>query len=443
MAAHGADAVRAAIAGAEPEPAPPPEPEAVRPKHFYYDGLRYYLDTGRDYVPMDGRSVTLHLAGAGLAKSEIDPALCEIQTRRFVSYCGPLAGHARGLHEANGARLLATCSPRIIPARPGAWPTIRAVLEALLDDEEAEVSQVEILLGWLKTAREALLAGSRRPGQALALCGPVACGKSLLLDLLEACLGGRRCNPYPHFSGRTNFNGDLAGAELLAVDDEAGSTDIRARKHLAANIKSHLFSGAVRIEAKNRTAFVFRPVWRLVFCLNDEPESLLVLPPLTVDLADKVSLLRCHRRPLPMPSHTLSERERFFDTLVSEIPALAAYLESWEIPAGLEDERCGVRHFHHPALLAELHTLSPEGQLAALLDAADETGALPLPWQGTAASLKAVLCGMSGASGKDAERLLGGWHGALGAYLARLEGGRVRRLSRVEGTQRWEILPKS
>lgn len=437
---HGPEALRAAAVDAEPwepEAKTESEPQAT-PARFFYDGVKYYLDTGREYVPMDARSVSRHLLAGGTARAEIDTALCRIQTDSFIHYAGPLAGLPRGLHEAGGHKLLATTSPRIIQPKPGEWQTLRAVIEGLLDDTDGP--QVITFLAWLKFARESLTAGRRRPGQALALAGPRNCGKSLLIDILEAALGGRRANPYPFFTGRTNFNADIAGAELLAVDDEAGSTDIRPRKALAAALKSNLFAGAVRVEGKHKTAFTFRPCWRMVMALNDEPESLLVLPPLTEDVADKITLLRCHRRPLPMPAHTLTERDAFFGRLLEELPALLEWLERWDVPAALQEERCGVRHFHHPELVACLLELSPEGQLSNLIDAAHHAGALPLPWDGTAAELKTILTACP-STAREAERLLARWQPATGTNLGRLEGERTEKLSVVRGVQRWRINP--
>jgi hypothetical protein len=97
-----------------------------------------------------------------------------------------------------------------------------------------------------------------------------------------------------------------------------------------------------------------------------------------------------------------------------------------------------VAHFHHPALLAALLELSPEGQLAAIIDTAESAGGIALPWEGTAAELKALLCACP-ATGRDAERLLGHWQPACGSYLGRLEGERTEKLTIVRGAQRWRI----
>jgi len=447
----GPQALRDAVADVEPVPpaadakqAAPEwedEPEAIQDPAslFFYDGTRYFLDTGCEFVPMDQKSVSRHMKGWQFVPQEIDAALCRIQTRNLIHFAGPLAGHPRGIHLTGGARLLAMVSPEIIEAKAGPWPTLRAVLDGLLDDPDAGQVQVETFLAWLKVARESLVSNRRRPGQAIAFAGPRGSGKSLLIDITEAALGGRRANPYPYFTGRTNFNADLAGAELLAVDDEAGSTDIRSRRTLAANIKACLFAGAVRIEGKNKTAFTFRPCWRMLIALNDEPEALLVLPPITEDIGDKITLFRCHKRPLPMPAHTLDEKEAFFAKLREELPGMLHWLEGWQIPDSLREERCGVKAFHHPAILAALHELSPEGQLVGLIDTANAAGMLPLPWTGTAAELKAALCGIN-QTARDAEKLLGHWHAATGSYLARLEGDRVERLPMLNGVLRWRVL---
>ena len=406
---------------------------------FFYDGVKYHMDTRAEFVPMDTRSVERHMKGRGMIREEIDRALCDIQTENFISYAGPLAGLQRGIHESGGQKLLATISPKIIAPQVMAWDTLKKVFSGLLYDEEHGDHQVKVFLGWLKFARESLVSGRRRPGQALAIAGPRNSGKSLLIDIAEAAMGGRRSNPYPHFTGRTNFNSDIAGAELLAVDDEAGSIDLRARKNLAAAIKSNLFSGAVRIEGKHKSAFTLRPVWRMMIALNDESESLLVLPPMTEDITDKIILLKCARRPLPMPAHTLEERDRFFQQLLSELPGLLAYLERWDPPADLRDERCGIAAFHHPDLLSALYELSPEGQLAELIDTAAAIGGIVLPWTGTAATLKAVLCSCDETK-REAEKLLS-YAGTAGKYLGRLEGSRTSRLGQSDGVQRWRIDP--
>lgn len=52
--------------------------------------------------------------------------------------------------------------------------------------------------------------------------------------------------------------------------------------------------------AKNRQAITLTPLWRLTISLNDEPESLLTLPPLDNSLEDKVILCKGEKHAMPM-----------------------------------------------------------------------------------------------------------------------------------------------
>ena len=96
-------------------------------------------------------------------------------------------------------------------------------------------------------------------------------------------------------SGANTFNADLIGAEVLVIDDETAATRIEKRRALGDGIKNALFDTSVRIEGKFKNAFNFDPLWRLVIAVNDEPESLLILPPLSADLSDKLMLLKCQK----------------------------------------------------------------------------------------------------------------------------------------------------
>ena len=406
------------------------------PPQVFYDGSRYYLDNQKEYIPINEASTKRHLRKFGMERDEIEQALCNIQTENFIVFAGPLAGKNRGIHETNGQKILAINSPKIIQSKKGDFPNLKAVIEGLLGPDSI---QVPIFYGWVKVARAGLLSGERSPGQVLALSGKAGCGKSLLIDLLERLMGGRRANPYKFFTGRTGFNADLAGAELLAVDDDAGSTDIRARKALGAAIKANLFAGAVSIEGKHKTAFSFKPFWRMVMALNDEPEELLLLPPINDnDIADKITLFKCQHFDFPQGIETEAEKAAFFNRMISEMPGFLHFLEQWKIPKELKERRCGVIHYHEPSLMESLGSLAPEAALRGLIDQANDYGSLPLPWDGTAAELKAILYSCE-ITRRDSDRLLGSWLPSTGTYLGKLCGQGVEKLKLNRGSQRWRI----
>jgi hypothetical protein len=400
----------------------------------FYDGTRYLFDNGRDYVPMDSRSISKQLEIRGI--SPASDYICLIQTERFIKYAGPLAGRKRGIHESNGDLLLATTNPSVIKSAPGLFPTIREFIAKLFGGDHHEKDQVDAFIGWMKTARKSMLEGIRRPGQALVLAGPVACGKTQLIkQVITPAMGGRDARPYKYLSGANTFNQDLIGAEVLIIDDETAATRIEKRRALGDGIKNALFASSVRIEGKFKNAFDFDPLWRLVIAVNDEPESLLVLPPLSADLSDKLMLLKCQKA-IELND---AEFQDWRNAIRAELPAFLHAVENFTIQPENIDGRCGVRSFYHPDVVTAISELSPEHQLRSLIDVMESAGGISLPWQGTAAALRAILTAPGAVTRIDAEKILGNYAVNAGRYLGRMIGKGVEKLHIEEDNQIWRI----
>lgn len=372
--------------------------------------------------------------------SPLDEILIEIQQCCDVHYAGALAGHTAGVYDMGERRILVTESPRIIPAKPGEWRTLRAFIEGLLYDPQFD--QHPYLYGWLKVSYETLLAGEKRPGQGLTLAGPHGCGKSLLQNLITLILGGRSARPYQFMSGLTSFNSDLFEAEHLMIEDEQASTDIRARRNFGAQLKNVTVVDWQRCHAKNRVALSLAPFWRLSITVNDEPENLMVLPPIDDSIEDKLIILRASKKAMPMPTATLEQRKLFWAKLVSELPAFLHFLTQWEIPSELVNERFGITHFHHPEILAAIDSLAPEFRLLRLIDEElfqrGEAGA----WDGSAEQLERELCG-EGSKCRNEARKLFTFNTACGVYLARLSKKFPARFERIRSAEQrtWTIHP--
>lgn len=393
----------------------------------FYDGVRYLWDNGRDFIPMDSRSLTKQLEMRGIRPA--DNFIAAVQTDRYIKYAGPLAGRQRGVHESNGDLLLATVSPRLIKSSPGPFPTIRGFIADLLGGDEHQERQIEAFFGWMQTARRSMLEGTRRPGQALVLAGPVACGKTQLIkQVITPSMGGRDARPYKYLSGANAFNADLIGAEVLIIDDETAATRIEKRRALGDGIKNALFASSVRIEGKFKNAFDFDPLWRLVIAVNDEPESLLVLPPLAADLSDKLMLLKCQKA-IEMDDAQFNQWRK---DVAEEMPAFLHAVENFQIKPENIDGRCGVKSFYHPDVVAAISELSPEHQLRSLVDVLEASGGISLPWEGSAALLRALLTAPHAVTRTDADKLIGAHAVNCGRYLGRLIGKGVERLSVVD-----------
>jgi hypothetical protein len=415
----------------------------------YYDAGRksyWVTDSRGEWIDITETSLRRFLRAAGYSPhrskgayiSPLETMLMEIQREFDVAFAGPLAGHSKGVLESCGNLILITNSSRLVEPKEGFWSHVKALLCGLLDDPHH--AQLPYVLGWLKVAVEALRAGQVRPGQVLVIAGPRDSGKSLLQNLITEVLGGRAAKPFRYMSGATPFNGELFGAEHLLIEDEIPSTDIRSRRHLGARIKDFTVNEVQSHHAKHRQAISLKPFWRVSITLNDEPENMLILPPLDDSLADKIILLKGYRRPMVMPTQSLAQRKAFWEVLVGELPAFIHHLLSMEIPVELRSERFGVTHFHHPELVAALDDLSPELRLLSLIDTELFDSPAPSPWEGTADQLERRL--REGHSGGEVSRLLT-FNTACGVYLGRLHQKFPDRVDKHRDTARrtWTILP--
>jgi hypothetical protein len=180
----------------------------------------------------------------------------------------------------------------------------------------------------------------------------------------------RACSskPYQFMMGHTQFNSHMFGAEHLMLEDEAESVDIRSRRHFAANIKTILTGRDQNCHAKHREALILNPLWRMSLSLNDDPERLQVLPPLDIDVRDKIIVLKVIKSRMPMPTGSPELDARFWNQLILELPAFLHHLEQWQVPSELADSRYGITPYQHPEIVEKLEQTTPELKLLEFID---------------------------------------------------------------------------
>ncbi|MEA3207674.1 MAG: hypothetical protein QOE70_731 [Chthoniobacter sp.] len=436
---------------------------AALPSHeAYYDpagsGKCFFVRNKRNsFIAVSGADYRRMLKGAGLshetgddeALSEVDSMINTIQTDNDVDYAGPLAGHPCGSYDVEGKRVLVTVGAKHIDPMPGSWLCLEQLFRGLLipldDVESVGESQLWTFYSWLKVALVSFRANKRRPGQVMVIAGPPACGKSLVQNLITKMFGNRSAKPYQFLSGATQFNSDLFHAEHLMIEDETASFDLRVRRALGANLKGLVVNDSQRCHPKGREGLTLFPIWRVSITLNDEAESLMVLPPLDESLQDKLMLFRAYKREMPMPTETLEEWGAFSDQLIADLPGFIYYLlHTWQIPTDMTDSRYGVTHFHHPDLLAMMNVLSPETKLLELIDVRLFPPGVIDPdfWEGRAAQLETELTGPNSSVSYEARKLLI-FNSACGQYLGRLLHLHPHRISKriSEGYVYWKIQP--
>jgi hypothetical protein len=376
--------------------------------------------------------------------SEVERIMVEIQLEHDVQYAGPLAGHRRGVLYFGEKRILVVDSPCLIQPANIPWPNLKAFMGNLLGPE-----QLAYFDGWMQIAIQTLHNEKMRPGQAVVFAGEKDCGKSLLQSLITLLIGGRIERPYPYMSGATSFNGNLFGAEHLAMEDEQPSTDIRARRNFGSKVKEITAIEYQNCHAKYRHALSLPVFWRLTVSVNDESENLMVLPILDDSIMDKLMLFKVQKYPMPMRTASMEERERFWQTLVGELPGYLDYvLNAYEIPSELVSQRYGITHYHHPELIKQLLDLAPEMRLFNLIDAEIFKEVFPAleydQWYGTALKLEQRLTDSTSSVQYQARELLS-WQGACGTYLGRLRKLFPKRFAYEpkRDQRRWIIQPPS
>ncbi len=400
--------------------APPRDPVNVE---VYYEAMRekfWTQNATEEWMPINKTALDLILRSNWYSQYEkstnsltrVESKTLEIIMHHSVKYAGELAGWMPGVRTICGNRVLISRGPNVPQPKRGKWPLIKNFIKELLGDEG------KYFYSWMRAAYQSLREGAPfAPGQLLAIAGPVGCGKSLLQKLITVMLGGRMGKPYQYLMGLTAFNGELIGSEHLVLDDEVGKSDIKSRRHFGSMIKAMVANSQVAAFPKGGKPFTTEPFWRLSLSLNDEPESLMILPPLDTDIEDKVILLRAKKASVPYPSKELPTMQAYWDALVAEIPAYLHALHGWSIPDELKDIRFGVKAYQNPELLFALSSLSPESKLWALICQAGILSNSMRTWSGSASDLETELQATPFA--KQVSDLLY-FPTAAGVYLGRL-----------------------
>ena len=104
----------------------------------------------------------------------------------------------------------------------------------------------------------------------------------------------------------------------------------------------------------------------------------------------------------------------------------------------MSDYRCGVKAYHHPALMEILSGMQPEVKLLTLIDYVCFEGDEPTPWIGKSIDLEDAL--RNSRIGFEAEKLMR-FTNACGTYLAKLAKTHPNRVTKSvkRGYAHWTI----
>jgi hypothetical protein len=424
-------------------PTPPPDVRSFRVYHF--QGTYFVPSSKGGWYPTNEKGAKQYLLkNHGIrgdrimrddALTQIDDVMLSVRDLNSVSWVGSCGGVPPQLMSANGKDILILEGPKLIQPAKGDFPIIKDILLNLLGAE-----QLEFFDGWMKWGRENLEKAHRgkegRPGQFVALVGPRGGGKNLVQErIITPVLGGRVAKPTHFFNDRTNFNGDLVGAEHWLLSDETPARDIDSRRAFGNHIKQVAANSEVRTEIKFGHPIVLRPFRRGTVSLNDEDENIRTLPPMDDSIEDKLMIFKCNFVKLPLPSGEAIEA-----ATASELPAYVHYLlHEHAIREELRDDRFGVKAHHHPAVLEALSATTPQTQLFQEIDRAEPFNRKSEGfwiWEGSSSRLQEILeidAEIRGYSARTRMASLLKYGNTCGTYLSRLAKERPDRVTRCRG----------
>jgi hypothetical protein len=367
----------------------------------YFDGMCYWRrDQTEVWRPLNTEAAKRHLNVLhGLSSeshkgqgSEVSQALTTIDELQSVDGAFPCLFIKEEIVRDGSQKYLniGRAEPIVGTGQKREWgdgfPWIAAYLDGLFGED-----QKPVFLSWLSYFYNNAVAGKPRKGQALFVAGPVGAGKTFLSQRVIGALVGGFQEATDYVLGNTNFNEQLFHAPVWAVDDAVISADSRRVAGYSQMVKKIVANPYQQYHAKFRKAVTFKWNGRLIVTLNDDPESITMLPDIELSILDKIVILRAAD---PGVSFRGAEEK-----VANELPYFADYLLGFEIPESLckrpnEVVRFGHDSWHHPELLRTAKQSSASASMRELLNQWRKyyfRGVDKDEWKGNASELTAAM----------------------------------------------------
>lgn len=368
-------------------------------RDIYFDGRQYWVQLPSGvWQPKVRNDIALYLrcekglsnrAGRNSAPSEVEYAIHAVQSTKHVSAAMPFLYRPVGPTWFNGKQYLNIST--VQPIQPAAgmpdWGEGFPMLGQLLYTMFDPVDQIDWFVAWLKHVYVGALTGELTRGLALFIAGPAGLGKSMVAKAVIGKLLGRFEDAGKFLVSGDQYNDKLFEAPLWTVNDEIVPTNPNQRSIFSQIIK--------KVVADD--SFVYRPMYssggalpwvgRIIVTMNNDPESLRMLPETEINIMDKILLMKTKQ---PEVDYYPSDAE-----IERELPHLGAFLRDWTIPdhclPPANRRRFGIAPYHHPELVEAAasvsHTSSFEDLLQLWRTDYFENDRTNLYWEGTSTRL--------------------------------------------------------
>lgn len=369
--------------------------------HYWFNGKSFFKLVYGSAVTIPKEQLILELRRAGYSPrakkgqplSEVEAAILTISNDNRIDEIAPVVFSKDRIVTYNSHRILnnANISP-VEPADdgdPSLWPFLHDWLHQLFVNDGRPT--VEYFFAWMKRFYHAILEKTDDQGQALILVGPTNKGKSLLSNRVISAMVGGFADASDYLSGQTNFNKDLAGKASWVIDDTTSAASFQDQRRANELIKRTVANPRIEYHAKYADAVSVPWTGRIIFSVNEDANSLSVIPSLDSSNRDKLMALRVSDNATSnFPPNTVVEQ-----IIEEELPHFGRYLLDWGVPQEIEGlNRFGVISYIDRTIATAAYDNSSRSSVAELVEffvrRAREGGMSGL-WQGTLTDFQVTL----------------------------------------------------
>ena len=330
--------------------------EAV--KDIYYDGASYYRKNNGDWQKDNHTIIQNHLAvvgglstkqAKGRGVTEVAEAVEHITSNNRVAGQMPFVYCKDPIVKRKGKLFINSSTARChgMSDTPVTWGQGFPFIADWIDNFFYSPFQKVLWISWLHHFYKNSFDGTPRAGQCMFVAGGSNKGKTLMNHRLLGGMMGGHSDIASYVTGDDNFNENLFEVGLGTVDDQLASSDRRSHLRYTALLKKLVANNVLSMRAMFKGSVDIDWCGRLSVTMNEDPESMRMLPDLDINNRDKVVILRCS----PQPINFLADVER---TIQQELTYFCRYIYDFCIPKECAGSpRFGVKSYIDPHLRGE------------------------------------------------------------------------------------------
>ena len=371
---------------------------------YWFNGKQFFklLHGTAKVIPRDQLVLELKQRGfkGGRPKkgeniTEVEAAIVLISNQNRIDEIAPVVFRRnQRIVSFNGMQILnsATVTP-IEPADdgdPSKWPFLNMFFDQFFVDS-TKVRTKYFFFAWLQRYYKAFYNNKEDQGQACILVGPAKRGKTLVSNKIIAALVGGFADASDYLSGGTKFNKDLGRAACWVIDDTVSAASFQDQRKATELIKRGVANPKIQFMAKYADAVTLPWAGRIILSLNDDPNSMSVLPAMDSSNKDKLMAFKVCAEPFVFPPK--AELEALIE---QELPYFAKWLMDWKPPVEvLDDDRFGVKSFIDKSISYAAYDNSSRSQVSELVDffakACREQNDRMVEWRGTITEFQVAI----------------------------------------------------